>query len=254
MMIDKMPTGDRITFQLAGIKKLSMVTAAALVMFGIIGKAQIGTAQTITFENDPVGPQPNGFQSAESPLLSFSDSIGADLSITNFPPNPVVFPAPPNAEAIGNGLVTGVDDFSSLNFNFSVPVTSLSFLFGNDQNVTTLDGDAARLDIFNNGTAVNSFSVPLNRNDVADQTISTNVDQIFNSATFTYVDAGGNAIELREVVDNVAFQLVPGPNPQPGPGPNPQPVPEPSSILGLATFGAFGAITMLKRKRQKCKN
>ena len=237
-MTDKMATCDRISFQFAGIKKLSMVTAgAALVMFGIIGKAQIGTAQTITFENDPVGSKPNGFQSVQSPLLSFSDSIGADLSIINFPPNPVLFPDPPNAEAIGNGLVTGQDDFSSLNLNFSVPVTSLSFLFGNDQNVTTLDGDAARLDIFNNGTPVNSFSVPFNRNDVADQTISTNLDQIFNSATFTYVDASGNPIELREVVDNVAFQ----------------PVPEPSSILGLATFGV-GAITMLKRKRQKCKN
>ena len=246
MMIDKMPTCDRITFQFAGIRKLSMVTAAALVMFGIVGKAQIGTAQTITFENDPVGPQPNGFQSVDSPLLSFSDSAGSDLAINDFSLT---------GEAIGKGLVTGNDDTSSLILNFSVPVISLSLVFGNDQPFpVTFPDDIARLSIFNNGTLVNTFDVTLNGNDVADQTISTNTDQIFNSATFTYADVNGVPLELREVVDNVAFQLVPGPNPQPGPGPNPQPVPEPSSILGLATFGAFGAITMLKRKRQKCKN
>ena len=68
------------------IKKLSIVTAgAALVIFGIIGRADSGTAQTITFDNDAQGFKPNGFVSIDSSLVSFSDSLTeSDLFVDNF--------------------------------------------------------------------------------------------------------------------------------------------------------------------------
>lgn len=207
------------------IKKLSIVTAgAALVTFGIIGKAQPGTAQVITFENDTTGQKPNSFESRDSSLVSFSDTDGTDLQIRNFR----------SGEAEGKGLEVGFDDeTSALIMEFARPVTSLSFDFGNDdptfiQNETVY----AELAISNNGTLVDTVRVVPNENNRPDQTISFS-DGSFNRAVFTYVDQNGLTYPLQEVVDNVTFQ----------------PVPEPSSVLGLLTFGAFGARSLLKRKR-----
>ena len=222
------------------LKKLSMATAGvALFWFGIIGITQTGTAQTITFDKDTPGTKPNGFQSGDSPLVSFSTfnlfdpTDPGQLRVGNFSP-----------QSINQGLGAFGDTESNLTFDFSVPVTSLSFLFGNDDNVFTLDGDRARLDILNNdGTIRNTVNVPFNRNNSADQTIAFS-DGSFNSARLTYSDANGVPIPLAEIVDNVTFQQVV----------TPEPIPEPSSVLGLLTFGAFAATAVLKRKRGKCQN
>lgn len=238
------------------IKKLSMATAgAALIFCGIIGKTPTATAQTITFDNDSIGTKTNGFQSNDSPLLSFSTfnlfdpNDPGQLRVGNFSP-----------QSVNQGIGAFGDTESNLTFDFSVPVTSLSLLFGNDDNGLTLDGDRARLDILNNdGTIRNTVNAPFNRNNSADQTISFS-DGPFNSARLTYSDVNGQPIPLAEIVDNVTFQQVVTPTPTPGPQPEvtpqplpqPEPIPEPSSVLGMLTFGAFAGIAIMKRKRGKC--
>lgn len=209
------------------IKKLSIVTVgAALVIFGIIGRADSGTAQTITFDNDDQGFKPNGFVSIDSELVSFSDSLTeSDLFVDNF-----------GTASIGSqGLAVLNDtDTSSLIIDFPrQPVTSLSFNFGNDERNTAL----ARLDIFNGSSFVDTVLVPTNQNDTIDQSISFD-DVPFNKGVFTFADSNGVPINAIEAVDNVSFQAIP----------------EPSSTLGLLTFGAFGAIAVLKRFRGKCQN
>ena len=235
---------------LSRLKKLSMATAGLLVLWvGIIGKSPTATAQTITFDTDSIGTKQNGFQSNDSPLLSFSTfnlfdpTDPGQLRVGNFSP-----------QSVNQGIGAFGDTESNLTFDFSVPVTSLSLLFGNDDNGLTLDGDRARLDILNNdGTIRNTVNVPFNRNNSADQTISFS-DGPFNSARLTYSDLNGVPIPLAEIVDNVTFQQVVTPTPgvEPEVTPTPEPIPEPSSVLGMLTFGAFAGVAIMKRKRGKC--
>ena len=219
------------------IKKLSMVTAgAALVVVGLIGGTQTGSAQVINFESDTEGPKPNGFVSASDPsgTVRFSDPLILDPTAAEPDGLFVVSPAAGAPQStINQGLSNSDDDASPINLDFATPVTSLSFLFGND----TTPGGLAQLQTFNNGAPVGLTTVPFDGNGAADQTISF-VNGAFNSASFTFVDATGTPLPLIETIDNVAFQ----------------PVPEPSSVLGLVTFGAFGAMAMLKRKSKKCNN
>ena len=39
------------------------------------------SANTITFEAESPGSKPNGFVTAESPLVSFTDTMGAELEV-----------------------------------------------------------------------------------------------------------------------------------------------------------------------------
>lgn len=92
------------------IKKLSIATAtAALVILGVIAKADSGTAQTITFDNDDPGFKPNGFVSVDSSLASFSDTDGEDLLVGDFTP-----------ASSGQGLANSFDDASGIAINFPV--------------------------------------------------------------------------------------------------------------------------------------
>ena len=177
------------------VKQILLATAgAALVIYPIIGKAQPSTALTISFENDTDGAKPNDFVSNDSSLVRFSDSAGSDLSVGNF-----------GSQSIGKGLVTQFDDNSSLIIDFSTPVNFFSLVFGNDEPGATLEDDIAKLDIFNNSEFISTVTVVLNRNNDADQTISFS-NATFNRAVFAFSDAGGNPIELAEIVDNVTFE------------------------------------------------
>ncbi len=58
---------------------------------------------------------------------------------------------------------------------------------------------------------------------------------------FGVTDVEDGSIDSGLLVDNIVLQQLPVP----------EPIPEPASVLGLLTFGALGAIAMLKRKRGK---
>jgi hypothetical protein len=158
------------------------------------------SAVTVDFTTDTIGAKPNGFQSSQSSLVSFSDSIGADLRVGNF-----------FNQSIGNGLFVGSDDASELIMNFSVNVTSLSLVFGNDDPGFSAFGDRARLTLFLNGVQVGQVFVTLNRDDSANQTITSPTGLVFNSARFVFVNSVGTGtpINLTEIVDNINFALLP---------------------------------------------
>lgn len=150
----------------------------------------------IDFESDAPGPVPNGFQSVQSPLVTFTDSDGSDLSIGNF-----------GIASIGQGLAVGRDDNSLLVMDFSTLIDSLSLDFGNDDPALSEPGDEVILTAYLDGRLVDSTFVEMNRNTAMDQTITFS-GAVFNSATIEYyVSSTG----LTKVVDNIVFNTVPGP-------------------------------------------
>jgi hypothetical protein len=184
----------------------------------------------ITFDLDPVGNKPNGFTSAQSSLVTFTDTVGNDLEVADFTP-----------QSIGNGLEVGTDgDASSLEMNFATLVSSLSLDFGNDDPSFTSPGDLGVLKTYVGATLVGQTSVVLNRNDLSDQTISI-AGVPFNRATFAYTNPSGSPTTmgaftgLIEIVDNIRFT----------------PVPEPTSLVLLAT--AIG-ISFVGRRSERVRS
>lgn len=148
----------------------------------------------IDFESDTTGAKPNGFTSVDSSLVHFSDSIGADLDVENVEP-----------ETIGQGLRVFSDDPSRLLMTFDVPMRAISLVFGNDDPCCSNEGDVGLLRVFDGTDVVSQTTVAMNRNDIADQTISITTDpaRCFDNAEFYYADSGGDPIDLIEVVDNI---------------------------------------------------
>ena len=190
--------------------KVSTLAAIAASLL-LAGTAQ---AQTVVdFSGTTPGSKPNGFTLSG---VSFSDSIDANLSVQDL-----------GGQSIGQALVVRADDPSALLMSFSTLSRNLSLVFGNDENAFTLEGDVALLTLFRLGAQVGQTSVALNRNDLADQTISLGgID--FDAASFVYADSDFAPIELIEVVDNISFDAA-------------AVVPEPATwglmILGVGAVG-----------------
>lgn len=53
------------------------VTLSAILCVAVVGSLQ--AAVVVNFESDPAGAVPNGWMSADSGLVAFSDSSGANL-------------------------------------------------------------------------------------------------------------------------------------------------------------------------------
>jgi hypothetical protein len=158
------------------------------------------SAVTVDFEADTAGPKPNGYQSPQSSLISFSGTTTAIFDIVNT-----------GSESIGQSLRLNGDSDSELVMDFSVNVNSLSLVFGNDDVCCSTAGDRARLTLFLNGVQVGQVFVTLNRNDLPDQTIEfSSPGTVFNRATFIYVPSVGSGIpnSLAEIVDNINFTPV----------------------------------------------
>lgn len=203
-----------------------------LVGIAVLGLATAKPAAAgivVDFENDPTGSVPNGFVSADSPLVSFSDTLGADLFIDDF-----------NNQGDGQSLAVFGDDESALEMNFFEPMKSLSLDFGNDDPEFSSSGDTAELTLFLGGNQVGFVSVLLNRDDIMNQTISFTASgpgEYFDMATFFYnvaVPTPFGTSGLAEIVDNIEFHPAAG-----------RAVPEPSAVLGL---GLLGLGAFLKRK------
>jgi len=153
------------------------------------------TAQ-IDFEQDTTGPKPNGFTSADSSLVHFTDSIGADLEVGDYSP-----------ATNGNGLAVYGDDPSALIIDLDRPADFIRLAFGNDDPGWSSPGDLAVLTVFLGPTQVGQTTVVMNRNDVMDQTISFHGGP-FNRATFVYADPALSPIGLIEDVDDIGVNFV----------------------------------------------
>lgn len=204
------------------LAKCSRTIAAGLLFFGMLALNQaIAKADTITFESDPLGFFPNGSQSVESNLVTFSASGGGGL---------IIAPELGSMEFIGTrGLVVSGSPFVHLIMNFAVPVNSLTLSFGNDDPLDTSAGDTAILRVFFNGSLVGEKIVDLNRNDIIDQQITFS-GVVFDSADFHF----SQEFFLAETVDNIEFT----------------PVPEPGSIALLA-LGLVGIVARKQRHSLK---
>ena len=199
-------------------KLIGVLAAAGLVFAGFAGSAQ---AILIDFESDPLGPVPNGWTSADSALVHFTDSNGADNVLADY-----------GHQSFGQALATFDDwDDSWLIMDFDVPVLELSLWFGNDDPTGSNPGDLAVLTVFSGAVQVGQTTVVMNRNDDMDQSIGIS-GVVFDSATF-YYDVTSD-FGLIEVVDDIDFT----------------PIPEPTTMLMLGglSAGLAGARKLRKKK------
>lgn len=196
-------------------------------------KAQPSTAAVVTFKSDTPGARSNNV-SNNSPLVSFSDSMGNDLFVENYSP-----------QTSGKRRGTFpflVNLFSSIFWNNDPAHSSRhnSLIFGNNNPAYSSPDDIAKLDILNNNMLLNTVSVPLNRNDLAAQIIPFS-GAFSNEPAFTYNNSSGTSINgLEEVVDNVTFT----------PRANSEPVPEPLTILGSGLVLGFGSLMKRQQLRK----
>lgn len=194
-----------------------LAAACAAVCFSTFTRAAI-----IDFEADTPDYQPNGFSSSGHPNVTFTDTVGAGLRISNF-----------GSQGIGQSLaVEGDNDGSKLQIDFSPSVSYLSLAFGNDDPAYSNPTDLAWLEIWNGSSLVTTISMSMNRDDIMNQSISYSGGP-FNRAFFWYGDGLGNPYTsgsftgLIEIVDSIEYRVVP----------------EPTSTLATAALlglGAFG--------------
>ena len=203
-------------------KQLRRLVVHAVALSGLLAAGGALCATTVTFESDPIGVAGINFYSTDSTQLRFSPSPGGDLQI---------MPEVGSNEFLGTrGLAVFGSPDVSLVMEFSTPATSLQLAFGNDDSFFTREGDEAILLAFLGNAGVGAASVPLNRNDLIDQTIAI-AGTVFDRAVFFYTADRF----LAETVDDITFSLLEGVPPA---------IPEPAGVLLLA----FGLAVLRWRK------
>ena len=199
----------------------ALFTLTVLIVFGAL--PELIKADTITFTADTPGLKSSCFQSVESNLVTFTDSLGEGILLDDFSP-----------QSIGNGIALTSFATSGFVMDFSVNVSSLSLDFGNDDSCCMESGATAVLEVFLNGTLVGTSTLPVNLNDLMDQTIVFSMNNVvFNRAVFSYQQSFGTP-GATEIIDNINFTPA-------------AEVPEPASILLLGT-GALGIAARLRRR------
>lgn len=198
--------------------KTKLIAAAAALLMATAAQATV-----VDFEATTLGAKPNGFSVGG---ITFNDTLGANLQILNV------------SEGIGTrSLGIFGDDASGLEMIFASTSTNLSLAFGNDDPGFTVAGDLALLRIFLGATQVGQATVVMNRDDLANQTISI-LGTSFNRATFFFTNASLTPINLIEVVDNITYDAAAV-----------AAVPEPGTwAMMLAGFGIVGG-AMRRRQR-----
>lgn len=202
---------------------------ALLAIAAVLAAAAGASAQTITidFASDGAGTRGNGFSSAASSLVTFTDTTGSGLIVGDFGPQ-------------GNGRALAVrdDEAGGLLINLGFSATSIAMGFGNDDPGFSNPGDLAVLTLFQGATQVAEVSVVLNRDDRYNQTIAAAFAGGFDSATFFYRNAAGGGLGLIEIVDDIIIE-----------GRQVQVVPLPAAAwAGLGTLGLAGVMGRLRRR------
>ncbi len=186
-------------------------------------------AITIDFEADTLGAKTNGFNPVGNTDISFSDTSGAGLNISDITPT-----------TDGQGLIVGGSGTSQLQIDLSEPVTNFMIEFGiADPNSLSLL-DIAVLQGFSGGSLAATIIVLLDADNILNQTAAiggATIDQAF--FFFANISNFLQPINLIEVVDNISFDVV-----------NVAAVPLPAALplfgTGLALMGFIG----WRRKRQ----
>jgi hypothetical protein len=162
----------------------------------IIDNIAFATAsQYIDFESDTPGLVPNGFESDDSPIVAFTDTIGANLQIVDFFTN----------KSDGQGLVVFSDDDSALRMDFDAIVSTLTLDFGNDD--PTRAPVFATLRGFRNGVMTREVISPTLSDNAINESVS--IAGAFDAIEFQYTNADGSPITngLIEIVDNIRFSV-----------------------------------------------
>lgn len=178
------------------VRFATLISAAGLLLAASAHAAPIW----VTFDSDPIYSNvANGFTSADSSQIRFSDTLGNDLFIAN------------SAAATNgsNALAVLFDDTSALLIELDFVADEISMLFGNDVGLFTADGDVAVLTVFMDGSQVGQVPVAMNRNTQMDQTIMFSGAN-FNSATLVYELQSGKG--LTEAIDNLYVNAIPEPS------------------------------------------
>jgi Ca2+-binding RTX toxin-like protein len=182
------------------MKKVLAITAAVLTLTagGLVSagsaSASVATPVTVTFTGDTPGAKPNAFQSAGAPQAFFYDTNGADLYLADY-----------GNQSHGQALGVHNDDASALEIRLAAPTNGISMAFGNDDPGVANSSDQAELKLYRNATLVSQVDVNVNANDLLDQTIGISGQTLFNRATFQYVDASSNPLNLIEIVDDITI-------------------------------------------------
>lgn len=211
---------------------MKMKLTSAIVASLLGGLTLAANAAIINFETDTTGGKANGFSPVGHPLVTFTDTVGTGLDVSNY-------------GGQGSGTrslaVFNDGDASKLQINFGAAMSYLSLDFGNDDAFYTIAGDRAWLELFNGATSVGVFSVVLNRNDLMDQSI-VGTAGAFDRALFWYGDAaggpntgGGQAnVGLIEIVDNIDYRPATG-------------TPDAGSTLALSVLALMGLVAARRK-------
>jgi hypothetical protein len=181
--------------------RLAALAAAALLTAGPGHAATVNVA----FEDDEspwfFGGLSNGFVSADTDLVRFSDSDGANLGILN---------TRDAQTGRSNALAVFGDDHSRLILEFEQLVTNVALDYGNDDGrwMRRIGGGGihATMAGFLGLAEVLRLTEATNNDDAMNQRIGlggATVDRV----EFWYSDRAGDPIRLTEVVDNVSFDL-----------------------------------------------
>ena len=186
------------------LPSIARVTTGLVLALACVSAPAAANTIDIGFDSEtPFLIVPNGYSSSDSPLVSFSDTVGANLQL-------VTDPVRTNG-SIGLAVFDDNDD-SGLLIEFDFLASILSLDYGNDNPLFSSPGDAAVLTLFLDGTEVGSVSQAMNRNTAMDQTLvfdGTLDGTRFDAAIFKFDVAPG--LGLTEVVDNLSVTPVPEP-------------------------------------------
>lgn len=180
----------------------AVLAASALAVTGMaVTPSPASAASTsnifINFSGDTVGGKPNGFSSVDSAQVFFASTTGS-LQVLEIP------------DGNGRSLVAfdGGGPLGGVEIRLSAPTTGMSIAFGNDDPAIAPAGSKAWLRLFRGAAQVSQVQVTMNRNDIADQQISSDQGPLFDRAVLVYTNAALTPSTLAEVIDDIRINAL----------------------------------------------
>ncbi len=159
------------------------------------GTAAAQTSAFVQFESDPAGTVPNGFMSADSNLVAFSDLGPGILEVRTLT----------GGQADGQSLVNFAE--TPVRFTFTRPVTNLAMLMGDDDSDFLGGVDVfTKIVGFRNGATVAQRIIQNNGDDVIND--GPSIEGIFDAVEVEFTDAAGVPhFAVPEVIDSISFAV-----------------------------------------------